>query len=962
MAADVIESWETRLRQLEAAMVEDGQDVEQICKELLEVARGLPEDLVDPAANAGEAGSGGNKALELARRLERQLPRVSEGQRSQLLESFAVLRSEMRRSMQQLTDNLNEWLREAPGAERGTPQLLAQHFEAIAEAPQLRYYRQCGDLDVKTRFLMAIASAIRVATDPALLRSYVGVHPAALSLAQRLTSTFFVAPVHGTVLGAWLDARLERYNRTWQRAAERAMETFREELRARFASVLVPPSAPGMPAPKFKVSKWPMGRCALAQAFLKFVEERGVKVEDDISRPPLKECPMLSLKPEVVLRLLQQLGGYFEVFNETDQATAGTVRLGPDALAALEAQAKEALAAALAASGGKKLGAAAQRALPAKAPPPKQPPPAAAAAAAVVAAPAGALPAKAPFPPPPPGMPADAATLPVGAKGASPSGAVSSEPPRKAPAPAVATPASPPAAVAPPPPVAAAAAVPDVVEVVGTASVEAATPAPPTKAAAPPVAVVELESPPVPVAATLMTKASAPPATKPPPAGGHRWARWAAAPPKAAAGTGDAAAATPASSSSALPPAAASKEAAAAPPQKAKLPQPPVKAPAPSPGASPEAAAEAAVSALPPRKPRAFTTLPMPASGAAGRDAAATAGASAVGAALGFEAAAEGKASKKLLGEVPNPAEAKEAVAAPQILGPRVRRKFKWADMDFLRRLVRRSLKVIEWSETWAKFCDEKKAPGLPSLPYKVAEQIAEIRADARKRKTAEGYLTEFVERNLAQFYNSEWAEDLLYTRGKQDEPIPPSPAEAAGSDSASEDGAAAAQVGGAKRSRSRDSSSSGGQVVAAGTQPSTLLAPAPQAVLQAPGALVLGEPPAKKAKKDKKEKKQEKKRKKEEKAGKATPSMLAAAPAEDDESSGNEDLGPMPQPEHRTKWCHAFLKGQCYKAGGVGADACPLAHSESELRDFNQARRDWDARTLQRDRRKSTRLNSSHV
>lgn len=79
------------------------------------------------------------------------------------------------------------------------PHQLLAHFRAIEHTPQLCYFRHCCGMDAKTRFLMALAGAIRAVQapprprqgavqDPALLRPQMAAQPHVLILAESIES------------------------------------------------------------------------------------------------------------------------------------------------------------------------------------------------------------------------------------------------------------------------------------------------------------------------------------------------------------------------------------------------------------------------------------------------------------------------------------------------------------------------------------------------------------------------------------------------------------------------------------------------------------------------------------------------------------------------------------------------------------------------------------------------------
>jgi len=233
-----------------------------------------------------------------------------------------------------------------------------------------------------------------------------------------------------------------------------------------------------------------------------------------------------------------------------------------------------------------------------------------------------------------------------------------------------------------------------------------------------------------------------------------------------------------------------------------------------------------------------------------------------------------------------------------------IRRKFDWKDLKFLARLVRRGVPVDEeWAATWKEYCEQKKVP-----------------SDFREPLPKDA-LTEFVERNLHELRNKEWAKDLYYKQEGEDDVVPPSPEpekenEEEPSVAPAEDAATAvveeaAQTTGQKRSSASVEQSSSGS----------------DAEKQVDAE--------KKEKKDKKEKKRRKESTEKQNEG-------------SEESSGNEELGPnLPDASHKTRMCFAFLEGKCFKDS-----ACTMAHREADLKLPGVARREYQERLDRRARR----------
>lgn len=269
------------------------EDLQKLCAQLVEVgsklstASAAPDDAFD--------------------RLGQQLEKFPDSHQQEIVMSFEGLRDNVKRRMISTSSELNRWLEQAP-REPATPQKLAEIFETIDSAPQMRWYKPCGDLDTKVRFLMAMAAAVRAAQEHPMLRNFVGSHPPTLALAQRLASSFFTLREFGNVLGPWLDARLEVYNETWQRAAEQAAEKHKEKLQERLSTALSKATS-GRSIRYLKFAEWPMARCPLAREFVNFTAEHKGDL-GDLGQPSLEECPPHSLRPKTLLHLFRLLEGF----------------------------------------------------------------------------------------------------------------------------------------------------------------------------------------------------------------------------------------------------------------------------------------------------------------------------------------------------------------------------------------------------------------------------------------------------------------------------------------------------------------------------------------------------------------------------------------------------------------------------------------------------------------------------
>lgn len=264
----------------------------------------LCSDLVEVGSKLSTAPAAPEEAFD---RLGQQLEKFPDSHQQEIVSNFEGLRENVKKRMMNTTVELNRWLEQAP-REPATPQKLADIFQAIDYAPQMRWYKPCGDLDTKVRFLMAMAAAVRAAQEHPMLRNFVGSHPPTLALAQRLASSFFTLREFGNVLGAWLDARLEVYNETWQRAAERAVEKHKDKLQERLSAALSKATS-GRSIRYLKIAEWPMARCPLAREFITFTGEHKGDL-GDVGQPSLEDCPPHSLRPKTLLHLFRLLEGF----------------------------------------------------------------------------------------------------------------------------------------------------------------------------------------------------------------------------------------------------------------------------------------------------------------------------------------------------------------------------------------------------------------------------------------------------------------------------------------------------------------------------------------------------------------------------------------------------------------------------------------------------------------------------
>lgn len=310
------------------------EEVGHICQQLLDIGRRWPRESLEDEAKAFE-------------RLGQQLPKFAASQQQDIVSAFRPLRDDVKRRMLDTTASLVTWLSESseksalPGAPASSsPSKLVELFQAIDAAPQMRWYKLCAaEADLKARFLVALASAIRAVP----LRPSVAAHPKATGLAQDLAGTFFVLPGHGHVLETWHEARLDRYNTTLRRAGKRAAEHFKDELQVQLVSAIrkanaAPPQGSKVrPKMQLELMDWPMSGCPLAKAFLDFLGQRGGEL-GDLGRPLLSECTaMHSLRPRTLRKMLSRLDAFEVIRGDGDDMSRRRliVRLRYEAVAAL---------------------------------------------------------------------------------------------------------------------------------------------------------------------------------------------------------------------------------------------------------------------------------------------------------------------------------------------------------------------------------------------------------------------------------------------------------------------------------------------------------------------------------------------------------------------------------------------------------------------------------------------------
>eukprot|EP00419_Tripos_fusus_P012079 CAMPEP_0172662490 /NCGR_PEP_ID=MMETSP1074-20121228/5391_1 /TAXON_ID=2916 /ORGANISM="Ceratium fusus, Strain PA161109" /LENGTH=1049 /DNA_ID=CAMNT_0013478411 /DNA_START=6 /DNA_END=3152 /DNA_ORIENTATION=- len=279
---------------------------------------------------------------DLFGRLGHQLAKFTDGQQQEIVSALAPLREDIHRRMSATTKVLNTWLAEMvppEGIATSSPNMdhcqeaafverLKILLEKVACAPQLQYYRRCGDAKTRVRFLVAVASAIRAVQESSVLSVQGEQQVIPVALIQRLTNCFFVLPKHGNVLSIWIDSRLDRYNLTWWRAAQRAVERCKDGIQSKLLRVLQDTARRACATderPWFRLSRWPMAWCPLARAFISFMMENSREL-GDLGRICLSECPAHSLRPQTLFDVIRLFGTFFEVDATT---LPGAVRPSP---------------------------------------------------------------------------------------------------------------------------------------------------------------------------------------------------------------------------------------------------------------------------------------------------------------------------------------------------------------------------------------------------------------------------------------------------------------------------------------------------------------------------------------------------------------------------------------------------------------------------------------------------------
>mmetsp|Transcript_6093 Transcript_6093/g.11228 ORF Transcript_6093/g.11228 Transcript_6093/m.11228 type:complete len:744 (-) Transcript_6093:115-2346(-) len=310
------------------------EEVSRLCKELLELGRRWPQEELEDQAKVFD-------------RLGKQLPKFTESQQRDIVNTFKPLRDDVLRRMTESTTALNTWLSESAEPEKATPERLVEILHNIDSAPQMAWFKKCSKGEVKVQFIMTLATVIRaLQADPRTpLSTRIAKHSSASTLIARIAKSFFVVPQHGNVMKLWHDGRLRLYNNTLSLAGKRAADQFKDDLQVRLVTALrrkaasqVPQgTTKSRPSLEIEMCEWPMNACPLANAFLDFLTQRGGEL-GNLGRPSLKECPPNSLRPKTLRRLLERLDSFELVEgkpNKDGQVSPPTVRLRWEAVTAL---------------------------------------------------------------------------------------------------------------------------------------------------------------------------------------------------------------------------------------------------------------------------------------------------------------------------------------------------------------------------------------------------------------------------------------------------------------------------------------------------------------------------------------------------------------------------------------------------------------------------------------------------
>mmetsp|Transcript_69254 Transcript_69254/g.122530 ORF Transcript_69254/g.122530 Transcript_69254/m.122530 type:complete len:653 (-) Transcript_69254:4-1962(-) len=325
------------LRALTSRLEQKGQvlkpaETAQLKKELVSLAAKHWAEEEDDDEEENEA------ETQIFFKLEELLLKFPAAEQEVIVAAFRPLRAEVSRRLAEWTLELDDWLTEVGQAKQpAQSQNLIELFREVDGAPQCRWYRQCPDMNVKAKFLLAMANVACALLEGSSLLKPLAAQSDFVVLTKKLSARLFTLPSHGNILKTWHEGRLAVYNATLSLAARRAVEKLKDDLQVALVSA-VKRSANNPAAGKAKQSlqlplrDWPMAGCPLARALLEFLLQRRTEL-GNLGRPSLRECPPHSLKPSTLRELLTKLDA-FEVLDASG-AGGSIIRLRWEAVAAL---------------------------------------------------------------------------------------------------------------------------------------------------------------------------------------------------------------------------------------------------------------------------------------------------------------------------------------------------------------------------------------------------------------------------------------------------------------------------------------------------------------------------------------------------------------------------------------------------------------------------------------------------
>jgi len=272
-------------------------------------------------------------------KLEELLLKFPAAEQEVIVAAFRPLRAEVSRRLAEWTLELDDWLTEVGQAKQPVQsQNLVELFREVDGAPQCRWYRQCPDMNVKSKFLLAMANVTQALLEGSSLLKPLAVQPDLMMLTKKLANRLFNLPSHGNILKQWHEGRLAVYNATLSLAAQRAVEKLKDDLQVALVSAVKrssnnPAAGKAKQSLQLPLRDWPMSGCPLARALLEFLLQRRTEL-GNLGRPSLRECPPHSLQPSTLRQLLTKLDA-FEVLESSPGGGGSIIRLRWEAVAAL---------------------------------------------------------------------------------------------------------------------------------------------------------------------------------------------------------------------------------------------------------------------------------------------------------------------------------------------------------------------------------------------------------------------------------------------------------------------------------------------------------------------------------------------------------------------------------------------------------------------------------------------------